>query len=177
MNNVKYWREKNNLTQNELAEKSGLSLRTIQRIEAGSPLKGFSLNSIAKALETNPEKLLIKETQSIERAQLINLSVLLGLIIPFGGVIFPLVLTSKTKDAYNKRIGKSIVEIQIIVTVLLSILLIVCPFLQKEFNIKKPLFLYVLITFLIVKLLIVILNGVSLNKNNKIAIALKTNFL
>lgn len=62
MNNVKYWREKSNLIQSELAEKSGVSLRTIQRIEAGSPLKGFTLNAIAKTLETNPENLLEKET-------------------------------------------------------------------------------------------------------------------
>ncbi len=35
-NRVKILREKMNMTQNELAEKSGLSLRTVQRIEAGS---------------------------------------------------------------------------------------------------------------------------------------------
>lgn len=48
MNNVKFFREQKRLTQSELAEKSGISLRTIQRIESGGPLKGFSLNAIAK---------------------------------------------------------------------------------------------------------------------------------
>lgn len=66
MNNVKYWREKNNFTQNELAEKSGISLRTIQRIEGGSSLKGFTLHSIAKALETNPEHLLAKKPKTLK---------------------------------------------------------------------------------------------------------------
>ncbi|NMH28858.1 helix-turn-helix domain-containing protein [Flavobacterium silvaticum] len=177
MNKVKYWREKNNLTQNELADKSGLSLRTIQRIEAGSTLKGFSLHALAKALETNPQNLFPDETQSIERAKLINLSVLSGLVIPFGGIIFPLLLTSKTQDAFNKNIGKKIVEVQIIVTFLLSVSLIALPFFQKEFQIRKPLFLYVLIVFLIVKLAIVIYNGVALNKYSKISIALKNSFL
>lgn len=178
MNNVKYWREKINLTQNELAEKSGVSLRTIQRIEAGSPLKGFTLNSIAKALGTNPENIFAKkEAESIERAKLINLSVLLGLIIPFGGIIFPFILTSKTKDNFNKQIGKKIIELQIVLTFLLSVFLILVPFIQKEFQIKKPLFIYGLIAFLVVKLIIVILNGISLNKTKKLSIELKTNFL
>lgn len=121
MNNVKQWREKNNLTQKELAEKSGVSLRTIQRIEAGSPLKGFTLNAIAMTLETSPENLFLKETGNTERAKSINLSALLGLIIPFGGIIFPLILISKTKDILNKQLGKKIVEIQIILAVLQSV--------------------------------------------------------
>lgn len=76
-NNVKFLREEKNLTQNELAEKSGLSLRTIQRIEAGNILKGFTLKTIAVALETDSENLIIKkENIEIERAKIINLSVL-----------------------------------------------------------------------------------------------------
>ncbi|MFT3919264.1 helix-turn-helix domain-containing protein [Cloacibacterium sp.] len=177
MNNVKYWREKNNFTQNELAEKSGISLRTIQRIEAGSSLKGFTLHSIAKALETNPENLLAKKTENIERAKLINLSALLGLIIPFGGVIFPFILTSKTKDFHNKKLEKKILEIQIILAVLQSVFLISCPFFQKEFNIRKPLFIYGLVLFFITKLLIVVMNGRSLNKSRRLLIYLKTTFL
>lgn len=34
------------MTQEELAEKSGVSVRTIQRIEAGTQPKGYTLNSI-----------------------------------------------------------------------------------------------------------------------------------
>jgi len=40
------------MTQSELAEKSGLSLRTVQRIEGGNIPKGFTLKSIAGNLET-----------------------------------------------------------------------------------------------------------------------------
>lgn len=177
MNNLKYWREKRNLTQSELAEKSGVSLRTIQRIEAGSPLKGFTLNAIAKTLETNLENLLEKETENIERAKIINFSALAALVIPFGGIIFPWILTSKTKDLLNKNLGKKIIEIQIILAVFQSISLIICPFIQKEFLIRKPIFIYVLIVFFIVKLLIVAINGMSLNKTKNLQIALKTSFL
>lgn len=177
MNNLKYIREKNNLTQNELAEKSGVSLRTIQRIEAGSPLKGFTLNSIAKGLQIDPKNLLKRETENIERAKTINFSALLGLIVPFGGIILPLILTSKTKDGGTKKIGKKIVEVQIVITFLLSAFLIVCPFFQNEFHFRKPLPIYGLVLFLIIKLLVVVINGISLNKTQKLKIALKNSFL
>ena len=177
-NKVKFLREEKNMTQNELAEKSGLSLRTIQRIEAGNILKGFTLKTIAEALETNPENLIIKkENIQVERAKLINLSVLSGLIIPFGSVIFPLVLTYKTQDVTNKEIGKQIVSIQIVLSLILSVLMIVSPFIQSLFTFKFPLFIIPLIAFLSIKFLIVVLNGISLNQKQELAIKLKNKFL
>lgn len=177
-NKVKFLREEKSMTQNELAEKSGLSLRTIQRIEAGNILKGFTLKTIAEALETNPENLIIKkENIQVERAKLINLSVLSGLIIPFGSVIFPLVLTYKTQDATNKEIGKQIVSLQIVLSLILSVLMIVSPFIQRLFTFKFPLFIIPLIAFLSIKFLIVILNGISLNQKQELAIKLKNKFL
>ncbi|MCM0664560.1 helix-turn-helix domain-containing protein [Flavobacterium tyrosinilyticum] len=177
-NKVKFLREEKNMTQNELAEKSGLSLRTIQRIEAGNILKGFTLKTIAEALETNPENVIIKkENIQVERAKLINLSVLSGLIIPFGSVFFPLVLTYKTQDAVNKEIGKQIVSLQIVLSLILSVLMIVSPFIQSLFTFKFPLFIIPLIAFLSIKFLIVILNGVSLNQKQELAIKLKNKFL
>ncbi|WP_338841146.1 helix-turn-helix domain-containing protein [Flavobacterium ginsenosidimutans] len=177
-NNVKFLREEKNLTQNELAEKSGLSLRTIQRIEAGNILKGFTLKTIAVALETDSENLIIKkENIEIERAKIINLSVLSGLIIPFGSIIFPLILTYKTKDSINKELGKQIVSVQIVLSLILSILMIASPFLQSAITLKFPLFIVPLITFLCLKLLIVILNGISLNQKQELVIKLKNNFL
>ncbi len=166
------------MTQNELAEKSGLSLRTIQRIEAGSILKGFTLKTLAQSLETEPENLINKNEKSeVERAKIINLSALTGLIIPFGSIIFPLILTYKTKDHKNRELGKQIITVQIFLSLILSFLLILSPFIQRAFLIKFPLFLIPLITILGLKLVIVILNGISLNQNQTLAIKLKHNFL
>lgn len=177
-NKVKILREEKNMTQNELAEKSGLSLRTIQRIEAGNILKGHTLKTIAKTLETDSENLIFKnENPEIERAKLINLSALSGLIVPFGSIILPLLLTYKTKDHLNKEIGKQIVSVQIILSLLLSVIMIICPFVQKIFSVKVPLFIFPLITILSLKLLILIVNGISLNKKQELAIKLKTNIL
>ncbi|AWK04527.1 XRE family transcriptional regulator [Flavobacterium crocinum] len=178
-NNVKILRENQNMTQNELAEKSGLSLRTIQRIEAGSILKGFTLKTLAQSLETEPENLIKKknEKSEVERAKIINLSALMGLIIPFGSIIFPLILTYKTKDHKNRELGKQIITIQIFLSLILSFLLILSPFIQRAFLIKFPLFLIPLITILGLKLVIVVLNGISLNQDQTLAIKLKHNFL
>ncbi|MFC4162986.1 helix-turn-helix domain-containing protein [Epilithonimonas zeae] len=174
---VKTLREAKNLTQTELAEKSGLSLRTIQRIESGNIPKGFTLKAIAKTLEIEPENLFPKEENiPIDRAKLINLSALSGLIIPFGGIIFPAILTYKTQDSLNRELGKSIICVQIILAFIISVLLILSPFIQHWFSIQFPLFLIPLIAFIIIKLWIVIKNGISLNKTNQLSIKLKSNF-
>jgi len=175
---VKLLREAKNLTQTELAEKSGLSLRTIQRIESGNIPKGFTLRAIAETLEIEPESLFSnKENIQIDRAKLINLSALAGLIIPFGGIIFPAILTYKTKDSVNRELGKSIICVQIILAFVISVSLILSPFIQHWFSIRFPLFLVPLIAFIIVKLWIVIKNGISLNQNQQLSIKLKNNFL
>ncbi|WP_306565277.1 helix-turn-helix domain-containing protein [Flavobacterium lindanitolerans] len=179
MNNVKTLREAKNLTQTELAEKSGLSLRTIQRIEAGSILKGFTLKAIAQSLETQPENLMVDtdENTGIDRAKLINLSALFGLIFPYGNVILPLILTYKTKDAKNKELGKNIVSIQIVLSVIASLLMMVSPFLQKAFSLRFPLFLIFLIAIIGIKLIVIIQNGINLNRKSELYFKLKTSFL
>jgi transcriptional regulator with XRE-family HTH domain len=176
---VKILREQKNLTQTELAEKSGLSLRTIQRIESGQSIKGFTLKAIAQTLEIEPENLFSQEEKDIQidRAKLINLSALSGLIIPFGGIIFPAILTYRTQDSVNRELGKSVIGVQIILAFVISVLLILTPFIQHWFSIRFPLFLVPLMAFIILKLWIVIKNGISLNQTNQLSIKLKNNFL
>lgn len=176
-NKIQLLREENRLTQKELAEKAGLSLRTIQRIEAGNTLKGFTLKALAESLNTTPEDLIEKEDKNIERAKLINSSALFGLIIPFGGIIFPLILTYKTQEIYNKQLGRNVVALQIILSVTMSLFLIASPFIQKELSIKFPVFLIILITFLFLKLIAIIVNGITLNKKKDLHTKLKFNFL
>lgn len=176
-NKIQLLREEKRLTQKELAEKAGLSLRTIQRIEAGNIPKGFTLKALAESLNTTPENLIEKEDKNIKRAKLINSSALFGLIIPFGGIIFPLILTYKTQEIYNKQLGRNIVTLQIILSVTMSLFLIASPFIQKELSIKFPVFLIVLITFLFLKLIVIIINGIALNKKKDLHTNLKFNFL
>lgn len=175
---VQNLREDKNLTQTELAEKSGLSLRTIQRIEAGNVPKGYTLKALALAFNIDAEKLILKEEiVNVERAKLINRSALLGIIIPFGGIIFPLIFTNKTRDPFNKQLGKSIVSVQIILTAALSLALISSPFLQKQYSIHFSLTIISLIVFFCLKITVVILNGVSLNKIKRLHRSLNINYL
>ncbi|MCT3922715.1 helix-turn-helix transcriptional regulator [Elizabethkingia anophelis] len=176
---VQKLREEQNLTQTELAEKSGVSLRTVQRIEAGNILKGFTLKALAGALEVDPEDLVVKkdEALNVDRAKLINLSALLGLVILLGGIIFPLILTYKTKDAKNRELGKSIVSVQIVLAFIVSVSMIISPFIQKALSVKFPIFIIPLVTLICLKLFVVIHNGVSLNKNGDVYIKLKTSLL
>lgn len=175
---VQHLREGKNLTQTEVAEKSGLSLRTIQRIEAGNIPKGFTLQALANVFETEPGKLIpTNEIVKTDRAKLINLSSLMGLLLPFGGIVFPLILTYRTSDKKNKKLGKNIVSVQILIAILLSVFLIISPFIQKGLSLNFPLFLIPLILFICLKLFLVIINGVSLNKTNDLPKIMKINYL
>ena len=53
---IKKRREELRISQEELAERTGLGLRIIRRVEAGTPAGGF-LASIAEALDVSPEYL------------------------------------------------------------------------------------------------------------------------
>jgi len=48
MSKLKQLREQKNMTQEELSEKSGISVRTIQRIESGTNPKGHTLKYLLK---------------------------------------------------------------------------------------------------------------------------------
>ncbi|MEU7899984.1 helix-turn-helix transcriptional regulator [Nonomuraea sp. NPDC049152] len=55
---LRRWRERALLTQEELAERSGLSVRTIRRMEGGSPphARSTSLRLVGEALELDEEE-------------------------------------------------------------------------------------------------------------------------
>jgi transcriptional regulator with XRE-family HTH domain len=176
---VQEFREEKQLTQTELAQKSKLSLRTIQRIEAGNIPKGYTLKALAEALEIEVEDFIAKKTdnEAVNRAKLINISVLSSLIIPFGNIIFPSILTYQTKEPLAKEIGKHIISIQIIYTIILSLLMIVSPFLQKALSTKIPLFLIFLLVLQSINMILIFKNGASLSQKSKLYISLKNNIL
>jgi len=62
-NKVKSLRLEKSWSQEQLSERSGLSLRTIQRIENGSSISAESLRLIAEALGADPRELIFQEKQ------------------------------------------------------------------------------------------------------------------
>jgi len=119
---IKQARIKKGMSQEELAERSQISLRTVQRIESEqNEPRGKTLQLICEALQINIEELLDygkKEDQQF--LMFFHLSVLCGAFIPVGNIILPLVLwlTKKEKIIGLHRLGAKLLNFQIIWTVL-----------------------------------------------------------
>ena len=175
-NNVKFYREKHNLTQKELAEKSGLSLRTIQRIENGNTPKGFTLKTLSEALETDTENLLNKKIE-LERIKIINISVLSFFIVPFGNIIVPAVLTFKSNNEKTKSLGKEIVNVQIIWTLITCLILIISPLVQRWLSLDIPLIFIFLVVLICINVFIVFKNSISLTNSSKLYMSPKIRLL
>lgn len=105
------------LSQDELANQSNLSLRTIQRIEGGeNEPRGDTLKRLANTLEVTPNDL-IDGVEQEDRILLmfLNLSALSILAFPLLGVIIPLAIwVLKRHTVRNlEEIGKKIINFQI----------------------------------------------------------------
>tara|TARA_R110001599_G_scaffold39756_2_gene121278 strand:- start:475 stop:1080 length:606 start_codon:yes stop_codon:yes gene_type:complete len=120
---VKELRKRNGLSQEELTENSGLSLRTIQRIENGETQPtGDTLKRIAKALNVTPNELVdwtIVEDKGFLKA--LNLSALTFLFFPILGILVPLIMWISKKDKLKdlNKIGRDVINFEITWTVLL----------------------------------------------------------
>lgn len=114
---VKELRKRKGFSQEELAQKSGLSLRTIQRIENGeSDPTGDSIKKIAIALEVTPDELIDWKVQE-DRSYLVimSLSTLSFLLFPLLGIIIPLIFWILKKDKLKgvNELGKQVLNFQI----------------------------------------------------------------
>ena len=124
---IKELRKRRGFSQEELSEKSGLSLRTIQRIEnAETEPLGDSLKRLAVAFDVAPEEIIdwqIQEDQNY--LSLMSFSALGFLIFPLLGIIIPLTLWIMKKDKIKNvdKIGKAILNFQITWTIVLFLLL------------------------------------------------------
>ncbi|WP_299681654.1 helix-turn-helix domain-containing protein [uncultured Tenacibaculum sp.] len=178
MSKLLAYRKKFNLTQEELAEKSGISVRTIQRIEAGAPLKGHTLNAISKALNIDKENLngqKNEESINIKLIKLINLSSLPFVAIPLVNILIPFAIVYYKKE-YN-RLTKEIISIQIFWTIISTILILLSPFANRLFSSEIRLTLPVMILLILINITIILVNTVGLDKHQKNYIKLKFNFL
>ncbi|RYU93016.1 alpha/beta fold hydrolase [Emticicia agri] len=120
-------RKSQGLSQEELADKASINLRTLQRIEQGhTEPRGLTLRLIANALGQSPEDLLslstsldLKEDPTF--LQILNLSALSIWLIPFGNLILPFFLWWRYRDTIVgvRKVGRQLIRFQIIWTCLL----------------------------------------------------------
>ncbi|WP_299124425.1 helix-turn-helix domain-containing protein [uncultured Winogradskyella sp.] len=172
---IKNIREQLGFTQAELASTSGLSLRTIQRLECNNTEpKGHTLKVLADVFKMEP-KLLKEEFQNIGKAQasektsiqLINLSILAFIGIPFGNLIFPFILWWKNrKSKLVDEVGRRIINFQIIWWIIFSILLCLSPFIGRTFFSNTPIILMVLFLAYVINIIIVCRIAMKLQRNN-----------
>lgn len=139
MSELKKIREQKNLTQEELAEKSGLSVRTIQRIEAGTEPKGYTLKTLASTLDVSEKELLIpniltektateqsiiktakNDSVSYTLIKIINLSSLPFCWFPIANFLPPLLIMLFTKE--RSQIAKQIISLQIFLATICPII-------------------------------------------------------
>lgn len=123
---VKELRVKQGLSQEDLAEKSGLSLRTIQRIENGESVpRGDTLRRLAIALQSTPDDLIDWQVQEDNNViTMLNLSQLGFLFFPLLGIVIPLAIwiLNKEKVKFVDTIGKSILNFQITWSIVLFVI-------------------------------------------------------
>jgi transcriptional regulator with XRE-family HTH domain len=108
-------RKRQGLTQEELADKAGLTVRTIQRIESGKGTpRDFTLRQIAAALNLPVDELKSKpELQDDYWMVLLNLSAFCYLLLPLLNIIVPLQLLKKHRHEIDAGLARKIINRQI----------------------------------------------------------------
>jgi uncharacterized Tic20 family protein len=122
---IKTLRNSKGYSQEELSEKAGLSLRTIQRIENGeTEPRGDSLKRIAVAFEVSSDEILdwaVQEDKGFLAS--LNLSALSFILFPLLGILVPQIMWISKKDKIKNvnNIAKDILNFQITWTMILFV--------------------------------------------------------
>ncbi|MEJ7822692.1 MAG: helix-turn-helix domain-containing protein [Chitinophagaceae bacterium] len=191
MSKLKSIRELQNLTQEELSEKSGISVRTIQRIEAGREPKGYTLRVLAETFGVQEKELLNKpfeienkedcNQETIENEEpipvnysiikLVNLSSLPFIVLPLFNILIPLILifTMKVKNPITKQI----ISLQIMWTIVAPIVFMLGIFLK----LGNKFTLVIMILLVLSNVYIVLRNAAEIDKNRKLYYSLNFNMI
>ena len=187
MSKLKAVREQKNLTQEELSERSKISVRTIQRIESGTEPKGHTLRALAQALEIQEsflqDTLTAPETDAVQpeteqkteipaeeeeagidysKIKLINLSSLLFVVLPPLNILAPLLLMFVMKQ--RNSLAKQIISVQMLWTVMAPIIFMLGIFLKlgRQFS------LILMILIVLSNVFIILRNAACIDRNKKL---------
>ncbi|MBD2705577.1 helix-turn-helix domain-containing protein [Spirosoma sp. BT702] len=166
---LKTYRRGRNLSQEELADLSGLSIRTIQRLEKGESVgSAYTLRTLARALQLTPEDLIAPQSPpctathpaTVDYLLRLNWSALAGIILPLANIILPAIfLWHHRHDQLVKQRGRQILSFQIIWTLTTLLMMLVIPLLLAGLSILVgmpfPLFIPVYVVCLGVNLFVV----------------------
>lgn len=191
MSELKKIREKRNLTQEELAEKSGISVRTIQRIEAGTTPKGYTLKTLAESLDVSEKDLLASETikeeividEVIDRTEenhslfnsglikIINLSSLPFVWLPIANFLLPLLIMFFTKE--KSPIVKQIISLQIFLAIISPIIFMLIALLK----LGSVSVMITMIVLVLTNVYIILRNAYEIDKKQSLRYKLNFSFI
>ncbi|MDR2224218.1 MAG: helix-turn-helix domain-containing protein [Flavobacteriaceae bacterium] len=134
-------------SQEELANRSGVTLRTIQRIEKGdNEPRGNTLQMLCAVLEINVADLVVlKKTADNSVIKTMYLSVLAGIVVPLGNIILPTIIwhINKEKVKEAKSVGKHIIWSQVVLGTCSSLLIMFWIFIGLQQGVKYDALIYV----------------------------------
>jgi len=132
---IKSLRKSKGLTQQQLADQTGLSLRTIQRVEKGTEeISGYSLNQISKVLDIPLEQIIMQNVDQISidnnqtgSVKILYISSLLFILFPLLGFIVPAIIgfTKENRNAFYRKHLRFILLLQGIQSLIIFLLLFV----------------------------------------------------
>jgi len=176
--NLKALREQKHLTQEELSEASGISIRTIQRIEAGQLPKGHTAKALARALDIALDSLkntdLTTENRDYSLIKIINLSSAFVTFIPLLNIILPLTIMHFRKQ-YN-NLTKQIISLQILWTIVSALIVLLTGFLKISLSLSRHITLWAIIALILINLIVILVNAASIDRNKKLYFKLNFNF-
>ncbi len=181
---LKELRKQKGMSQELLAEESGLSLRTIQRIENGETNPtGESLKRLSNALNVNPDELIdwsIKEDKRY--LTFLNLSALTFLFFPLLGILIPFILWTSRKGKIKNinKLGKDLINFEITWTLLLFFIPFLW-FLIAKIGLLENLTLSIIFIIVgvmyLINLIFILLNTLRISNENDINYYPKIKFL
>lgn len=137
---IKELRIRKGFSQEELAEKTQLSLRTIQRIENGeTEPRGESLKRLAQAFGVTPDDVVDWTAQEDTGfLKSLNLSSLSFILFPLLGILVPLIIwiSKKGKVLDIDKVAREILNFQItwVIIFIIGFLIIILDFVDKFNN-------------------------------------------
>lgn len=171
MSRLLFLRLQLNLTQEELSEKSGISVRTIQRIESGTPPKGYTLKALAKGLGISEAELAYNTAvvpTDMKWIKLINLSALPFMFLPPLNVAVPLLLMFAKKQF--TPLTRELVTIQILWSLIAGGLFLTIIILNDWWGITSKYMMLVPMVWLAINVYIVLRNSAEIEKHNALRI-------
>ncbi|WP_170299111.1 helix-turn-helix domain-containing protein [Larkinella terrae] len=136
---VKKYRRLRNLSQEELAELSSLSVRTIQRLEKGESIGSpYTLRTLATSLQISPDELMAPLAASgpnlhpttLKYLLILNWSALAGIVAPLANIILPAILLWRRRhDQTVQAHGRQMISFQILWTLVTLGMMLVIPLL------------------------------------------------